>query len=81
MTKPITVAATFLKDTSDSDSDGLSNYEEYVIRETNASNPDTDGDGLKDKYELDNGLDPTRSDLSIINLIKLEPACIQAYLR
>jgi uncharacterized repeat protein (TIGR02543 family) len=73
VTKNLGVGANFLQDTSDSDSDGLSNYEEFVIWETNASNPDTDGDGLNDKYELDNGLDPTRSDLSIINLIKDEP--------
>jgi len=44
--------------TQDQDSDGLTNLQEYQA----GSDPikkDTDRDGLSDKYEVDNNLDPT----------------------
>jgi hypothetical protein len=47
-----TVGATFEKDLSDSDSDGLTAYDEVVTYGTNPALADTDGDGLSDAYEL-----------------------------
>jgi uncharacterized repeat protein (TIGR02543 family) len=47
-----TVGATFEKDLSDSDSDGLTAYDELVTYDTNPALADTDGDGLNDGYEL-----------------------------
>ena len=54
----LTLKANFIEDTTDDDGDGLDNYEEWVVYETNASNPDTDGDGISDKDEIDGGGDP-----------------------
>ena len=50
----------------DSDSDGLSNLEEYVNR-TNPHVSDTDGDGLTDAWELSNGWNP-RLDDSVVDI-------------
>jgi uncharacterized repeat protein (TIGR02543 family) len=47
-----TVGATFEKDLSDSDNDGLTAYDELVTYGTNPAVADTDGDGLNDGYEL-----------------------------
>jgi uncharacterized repeat protein (TIGR02543 family) len=47
-----TVGATFEKDLTDSDSDGLTAYDELVTYGTNPALADTDGDGLSDGYEL-----------------------------
>ena len=41
----------------DSDSDGLSNYQEYLLG-TNPNNADTDGDGVSDGAEVANGTNP-----------------------
>jgi len=42
----------------DTDSDGLSDYQEVKIYKTDPLNPDTDGDGFKDGQEVVNGYDP-----------------------
>ncbi|MHA2251033.1 MAG: SBBP repeat-containing protein, partial [Candidatus Kariarchaeaceae archaeon] len=45
----------------DPDNDGLTNLKEYMYdtdHSLNATNPDTDGDGLPDGWEVDYGLDP-----------------------
>jgi uncharacterized repeat protein (TIGR02543 family) len=47
-----TVGATFEKDLSDSDSDGITAYDELVTYGSNSALADTDGDGLSDGYEL-----------------------------
>ncbi len=46
------VAATFAPDMSDSDGDGLNNYEEVTTYGTDPTKDDTDGDGLKDGWEV-----------------------------
>ncbi|MDA7930119.1 hypothetical protein N9B63_04710 [Akkermansiaceae bacterium] len=46
-----TVGASFVRDISDADEDGLSAYEEIVIYGTDPALSDTDGDGLTDGYE------------------------------
>jgi len=47
-----TVGATFEKDLSDSDNDGLTAFDELVAYNTNPALADSDGDGLSDGYEL-----------------------------
>jgi len=42
----------------DSDSDGLSDYEEVTVYKSNRFKKDTDGDGYSDKAEVDNGFNP-----------------------
>src|SRR6266545_2787671 len=42
----------------DSDGDGLSNYQEF-LRGTDPSNPDSDGGGASDGWEVSYGLDPS----------------------
>ena len=49
-------------DTADFDGDGISNLDEITsVPQTNPLNPDTDGDGLPDGWELAHGLNPTDS--------------------
>jgi hypothetical protein len=45
----------------DQDGDRVSNLEEYLLGTAPDDDPDTDGDGLSDEYERDNGLDPQDS--------------------
>lgn len=45
-------------DTADFDGDGLSNLDEITIYHTDPLNPDTDGDGLPDGWEVANNLAP-----------------------
>ena len=47
-----TLIAHFVRDTSDTDGDALSAYEELVVYGTNPGQSDTDGDGLSDGYEV-----------------------------
>jgi len=42
----------------DSDNDGLADFEEYYIYNTNPSNPDTDGDSYKDGLEVSFSYNP-----------------------
>ncbi|MFH1089597.1 MAG: hypothetical protein V1716_04195 [Candidatus Uhrbacteria bacterium] len=42
----------------DSDSDGLSDYDEYHKYKTDPAKSDTDGDGYSDKVEIDGGYNP-----------------------
>ncbi|MDG2487270.1 MAG: lectin-like protein, partial [Roseibacillus sp.] len=48
-----TVGALFTPDLRDSDEDGLTNYDEIVVYETDPSNPDSDADGFNDGIEVD----------------------------
>ncbi len=43
----------------DSDSDGLSDYDEANTYGTNPAHADSDGDGAQDGWEVENGFDPT----------------------
>lgn len=55
-----TITATFAPDTRDDDDDGLTNYDEIVVRGTNPALKDTDGDGADDKKD-DLPLDPAET--------------------
>ena len=45
-------------ESSDADSDGISNIDEVTIHNTNPTKSDTDHDGLPDKWEIDHDLNP-----------------------
>lgn len=57
-----TVGATFVEDTSDPDSDGLTNYQEIITHGSNPDLADTDGDGLSDGEEITRGTNPLLAD-------------------
>jgi len=46
---------------ADTDEDGLNDFEEIEIYNSDPVNSDTDGDGYKDGDEVDNGYDPLRA--------------------
>ena len=48
-------------DTADFDGDGLTNWDEINIHHTDPLNPDTDGDGMPDGWEVSHGLNPNNS--------------------
>jgi hypothetical protein len=56
------VGATFVEDTRDADADGLNNYQEIIIRLTNPSVADSDGDGVKDGQEVTDTTNPLIAD-------------------
>jgi hypothetical protein len=58
----------------DSDSDGLNNYEEFVVYGTHSDMSDSDGDGIGDDEEVTAGTDPLRSDAATIALVQAAPA-------
>ncbi|MDD5223772.1 MAG: MopE-related protein [bacterium] len=47
-----------IKDITDTDGDGLTDWEEIHVRGTLPNNPDTDGDGIIDGAEIAHGTDP-----------------------
>lgn len=49
----------------DSDGDGLSDLDEILIHGTDPFNPDTDGDGMPDGWEVLHGLDPLVNDADL----------------
>jgi hypothetical protein len=57
-----TVGASFVQDTRDPDADGLTNYQEIIVRLTNPNTADTDGDGVKDGQEVTDGTNPLVTD-------------------
>ena len=56
------VGATFVEDTRDQDDDGLTNYQEIIVRLTNPNLRDTDADGMNDGQEVTNGTNPLVTD-------------------
>ena len=61
------VNATFVQDNADSDGDGLTNYQEYIVTySTNYPNDsDSDDDGLSDSEEVSIGLNPNVANTSM----------------
>jgi formylglycine-generating enzyme required for sulfatase activity len=57
-----TVGATFVEDTRDPDSDGLTNYQEIIVRLTNPDLADTDSDGVNDGQEVTDATNPLIAD-------------------
>jgi uncharacterized repeat protein (TIGR02543 family) len=64
-----TVGATFDKDLSDADNDGLTAFDELVTYSTNPNLADTDGDGINDGAEVQQGRSPSVSEPVITNLV------------
>ncbi len=54
-------------DGDDFDGDGLSNLDEITLHQTNPLDPDTDGDGLLDGWEVANSLDPNDDGATNVN--------------
>lgn len=52
VTASVSSVANFTQDTTDTDNDGLSNYQEIVVRFTDPEDADTDDDGLTDGAEV-----------------------------
>ncbi len=57
-----TVGATFVEDSRDPDSDGLTNYQEIIVRLTNPDLADTDSDGVNDGQEVTDATNPLIAD-------------------
>ncbi|PAZ05016.1 MAG: hypothetical protein CAK88_09720, partial [Verrucomicrobiia bacterium AMD-G2] len=57
-----TVGATFVEDTRDPDSDGLTNYQEIIVRLTNPNVADSDSDGVNDGQEVIDTTNPLVAD-------------------
>ena len=53
------ITAVFLQDSLDSDSDGLSQYQEVIVYGTDPGDSDSDDDGFDDGFEVDTGYSPT----------------------
>ncbi len=69
-TPAATTTAVAADRTKDSDSDGLTDYEETNFYQTNLSIADTDGDGFSDGAEVKNGFNPLGAGKMIDNKIK-----------
>jgi hypothetical protein len=57
-----TVGATFVEDTRDPDSDGLTNYQEIIVRLTNPNVADSESDGVNDGQEVIDATNPLVAD-------------------
>jgi hypothetical protein len=55
------LSAVFNKDRRDTDEDGLTNYDEIFVHETNPNDADSDEDGFADGLEINKGTDPNDS--------------------
>lgn len=53
-----TVSANFIEDARDADADGLTNYQEIVVRGTDPNLVDTDSDGVNDGPEVTDSTNP-----------------------
>ncbi|MDB4669363.1 hypothetical protein OAF19_01665 [bacterium] len=58
MTSDLSIEAVFTKDEADPDEDGLTNYQELVLFETDPLDSDSDDDGFSDGQEQGEGTDP-----------------------
>jgi uncharacterized repeat protein (TIGR02543 family) len=68
-----TINASFGQDLTDSDNDGLSNYQEIVVYGSNPSNPDSNADGINDGVAVTLGYSPTFGFGALIDYLKLHP--------
>ncbi|MDB4522830.1 leucine-rich repeat protein, partial [Akkermansiaceae bacterium] len=57
----LNLEAIFQQDERDSDLDGLSNYQEIIVYNTDPNNPDSDGDGFNDGLEISEETNPNVS--------------------
>jgi len=62
----------YLPKHSDSDGDGLSDWDETYVHGTDPKNSDTDMDGLRDGLEVANGLDPLRKNPCVAYALSLD---------
>jgi uncharacterized repeat protein (TIGR02543 family) len=68
-----TIGAIFNPDLSDSDSDGLSNYDELVLYGSNPNLKDSSNDGIEDGQAAALGYNPTISFVAFLQDIKSNP--------
>ena len=62
MDSDLAIGTTFGEDTRDPDDDGLSNFQEIVVHETDPNDADSDDDGLNDGLEIAENVDPNDAD-------------------
>ena len=62
----------FAKIENDSDKDGLSDYEEQKVYQTNPTKADTDNDGYKDAQEIYHGYSPLKGNDEKLTEVNLE---------
>lgn len=77
LTADATSVATFGPDTADTDGDGLSNYDEVVVHQTQLDDPDSDNDGMPDGVEVNQtGTSPIQDDSALVDYVRdnLSPA-------
>ncbi len=69
MSQDLSITANFIPDLSDPDEDGLTNYEELIIYETNPNLYNTSGDGLGDGDVVAVGSDSNNDFSALLELI------------
>jgi hypothetical protein len=67
------VTANFSQDTRDNDTDGLSNYQEYITYGTNPNQKDTNSDGVEDGLAVSLGYSPTFNFAALTNYWQSNP--------
>jgi len=68
-----TVAANFIQDGSDTDGDGLTNYQESITYGTNPNQKDTNSDGIEDGQAVALGYSPTFNFSALISHLQMHP--------
>ena len=68
-----TVIANFSQDLADSDTDGLSNYQEIVTYGTNPNQKDTNSDGIEDGQAVALGYNPSFNFSALIGYLQSHP--------
>lgn len=63
---PGTAAYLILGMSQDNDRDGLTDAYENLVAKTDPNDPDTDGDGILDGWEIVNGTNPRRAEAAVI---------------
>jgi hypothetical protein len=70
-TADVTATAVFGEDLADPDDDGLTNYQEIVVYQTNPALADTDGDEIPDGDEINiTNTSPTVSDALLVDFVR-----------